>query len=148
MSGEPLTNTAIEKLRAGIQEFNGNDQPPPPDEWPFTADSWFEDLRPGSPMHGFGRLGRAELIEATAALWDLGSGRPQRSVGDVVAVSGDACAASVESIDSGDGIVLTHINCVMLDETLQLVSRMARFDVDARDDATALVEQWHSENAG
>ena len=140
MSDEPLTNAAVEFLRAGYLILNVMDR----DEFTslVTDDFVFEDRRSGFNYGRVDASGYAEMIRST---WDVGSGRPSWSMREVVALRGQRIAAADFVIEYGNDMHTDSIVCVRLDPQLRLLQREVHFDIDARDAATAEVDRMHAE---
>ena len=83
--------------------------------------------------------------EASSELFRLGSGRPNRTLLEVIAVRGETYVAYIELVDAETDYVFKHINCVAFDNEIRLVRRVVRFDVDDRDAAIALLDEWDAE---
>jgi hypothetical protein len=145
MSDEPLTNAAVEFARRSVDRINALDGPPAAfGRISLTQDFTFEDRRTGGM-----NFGTIEGVEAYATFvetyWGVGSGRPQSSLLEVVALRGERCAASVQERHYGHGYSVDFIDCVRLSPNLRQLQRRVHFDPDSRDDAIALLDEWHAE---
>jgi hypothetical protein len=141
MSDEPLTNAAVDRLRTGIRLANVMQR----DEFTggaLTDDFVFEDRRSG---FNWGVVEASAYPEISKSVFDVGSGRPSWSIPEVIAVRDQRIAATVLVIDYGDGIYTDMIACVRFDPQLRLLQRRVLFDLDARDAAIALLDEWHAE---
>ena len=139
MPQEPLTNAAVEWVRAGHAQLNALDGPP--SGYVQTDDFIAEDRRTGTGGLNFGTLDRAGFAEFYNLSWELGARAPRFSITDVVAVRGGELAAVVERIDDGDGMIVEHIAVIQLDTTLRRHRRSVIFDVDAADAAIAELDR-------
>jgi hypothetical protein len=81
MSDEPLTNAAVEWMRAGFRLLNEMER----DEIvaAVTDDFVLDDRRSGV---NFGPMDAAGIAEQMKSAWDVGSARPSWSVLEVIAV--------------------------------------------------------------
>ena len=96
------------------------------------------------PLFNFGRLNAQEFVSGFKAAWDVGSGRPQFSIEEVLAVRGQRLAVIVDRTDFGDDMRVDLIGINQLDRTLRL-QRVTSFDVDDSDAAIAELDRLHAE---
>ena len=142
MSDEPSTNAALKWKRTAYDFVNKLDAKPEGSA-PVTSDFEYEDRRSGGFY--FGRLDASDMDAYSASAWGLTNGRLQQSIAAVVAVRGQRSAAFVEVVDYGEDKLVKAIVCCRLDSGLRRLERLAILDVDARDGATALLDEWHAE---
>lgn len=146
MSDEPLTNAVVEWQRRNHERINTLDRSTlksvPADSF-LTGDYTWEDRR--SRGFNFGVLHASDMDAYRASAFDASSGRMHISMPEVVAVRGQRIAAVVEVLDYGGGNVTDCIGCGRLDASLRRWERSVMFDVDARDDAIALLDEWQAE---
>ena len=143
MSDEPLTNAAVEAVRAGLCFLNVMER----DEVAgagMTDDFVLEDRRSGV---NFGLLDAAAITELSKSAWDVGSGRPIWSIPEVIAVRGQRIAAMTVVVDYGNDMRTDMITCIRLDPQLRLLQRRVQFDPDDRDAAIAELDRMHAEIA-
>ena len=141
MSDEPLTNAAVECIRAGIAFANVMER----DEFTgggLTDDFVFEDRRSG---FNYGRHDATTYREVSKTVFDVGSGRPIWSIPEVIAVRGQRTAATILVIEYGNDTYTDMIACVRFDPYVQRLQRRVLFDIDARDAAIAEVDRMHAE---
>ena len=141
MSDEPLTNAAVERIRAGLRLANVMER----DEFTggaLTDDFVFEDRRSG---FNYGRHDATTYREASRSVFDVGSGRPSWSIPEVIAVRGRRIAATALVIDYGNDMCTDMIACVRFDPQLQRLQRRVLFDIDARLAAIAELDRMHAE---
>lgn len=139
--GEPLTNAAVERIRAGIASANVMDR----DEFTgdaLTDDFVFEDRRSG---FNYGRHDATTYREVSRSVFDVGSGRPIWSIPEVIAVRGQRVAATALVIDYGNEAYTDMIACVRFDPQLRRLQRRVLFDIDARVAAIAELDRMHAE---
>ena len=141
MSDEPLTNAAVERIRAGIASANVTER----DEFTvgaLTDDFVFEDRRSG---FNWGVVDASAYAEVGKSVFDVGAGRPIWSIPEVIAVRGQRTAATTLVIEYGNDTCTDMIACVRFDPHLQRLQRRVLFDIDARDAAIAEVDRMHAE---
>ena len=136
-------NAAVEWMIAAHDALNRLDEAPA--DLPLTEDFFAEDRR---ELALYGRVDRDMWVDITAYSWSLGSGRPQWDVNDVVAVRGDRIAALKYWMDWADGMGVEAIACVQIDLERRRLRRVVFFDLDAENDALALLDGWHDEPNG
>lgn len=145
MSDEPLTNAAVENFRSSQRIVNELAELPSGLEHFFADDFVLDDRRKGGL--NFGRLDRSSYVRSLEEMWKVG-GRPRFSMVEVVGVRGEGCAAYVEKIEFGDsGMYIEHILVVEFDTVLEQSRRWVQFDLDDRDAAIAVLDEWHAEIA-
>jgi len=140
MSDEPLTNAAVEFMRATILDMNLMER----DEYfaPLTDDFVLDDRRSG---FNNGLIDAATYPELIRSTWDVGSGRPNWSILEVIAVRGRRIAAMMVVIGYGNDMHTDAIICVRLDPQVRRLQRVVTFDIDARDAAIAEVDRMLAE---
>ena len=92
MSGEPLANAAVDRMRRGYDFANERSESPP---IAFTDDFVSFDRRKGGVNLGEGDA--SYFLRTWEPLWMVG-GQPHFSMVEVIAVRGEWCAACVEKI--------------------------------------------------
>jgi len=141
MSDEPLTNAAVEFIRAGIRVANEMQR----DEFTggaLTDDFVFEDRRSG---FNYGVVDASAYTVLGKTVFDVGSGRPRWSIPEVIAVRDQRIAATTLVIDYGDDMYTDMIACVRFDPQLRRLQRRVLFDIDAREAAIAEVDRMQAE---
>ena len=142
MSDEPLTNAAVEWLRQLYETANLKETPAT--SFPMTDDFQYTDRRTGRGF-SYGSLDASAWQRLVTETWRVGSGRPTFSVTEVIAVRGQWSAAVAELHDFGEDMTTQQIQCFQVDPDSKLMRRSFDFDLDARDDAIALLDEWHAE---
>ena len=143
MPDKALTNATVEWIRRMHDSVNALDQPPTELKSPVTDDFTFEDRRSGGMNFGHGDASGAWLY--MASMWDVGSGRPQMSMSEVVAVRGDRLAAVVEVIDYGHDNFTEGLVCYRLDPGLKRLQRAIVQDPSEVDAAISELDRMHNE---
>lgn len=111
----------------------------------MTDDFTYEDRRSGGM--NFGHLDASGAGAYLASMWDVGGGRPQMSMPEVIAVRNDRLAAVVEIIEYGDGYHIEGIMCYCLDPGLKRLQRAVVLDVKEVDAATSELDRLYAELA-
>jgi hypothetical protein len=142
MSGEPLTNAALEWMRTTFDFVNKLDGKPA-GKAPITGDFTYEDRRSGGI--NFGRLDASDMDAYSASAWDLTDGPLHQSIAEVIAVRGQRSVAFVEVVDYGEDTLVEVITCCRLDSDLRRIECLVILDVNDRDAAIAELDRMHAE---
>jgi hypothetical protein len=140
MSDEPLTNAAVEWLRA---MFDATTERPRDPVHYLSDDFFFEDRQTG-PVN-YGRVDAAGWLDFVVTAWDAGGRQVRWSITKVIAVRGQRSAAMVLRLDYGNGTYSDSIQCFQMDPTLHRMHRFVGFDLEAVDAAIAELDRMHAE---
>lgn len=145
MSGEPLTNVVIERVRTSHSVMNRISELPAglrPEDL-FAEDFVFDDRRAGGV--NYGELDATSQFRGIEEFWMLGS-QPHFSIVEVIAVRGERCAAYIEQVAWVEADMFMEAIMVMkFDPALDRWQRWVVFDPDDRDAAIAEVDRLHVE---
>ena len=115
------------------------------DEPPVTDDFYADDRRTGI---SFGRLDGPGWVAYLATNPEVGSGRVNLSVSEVIGVRGDRSAAFCYVSDYGDDRRSDALACMRLDSNLSAFERIVYFDLADREAAIGELDRLHAEIRG
>jgi len=144
MSQERLTNAAARSLEDALDYCNTMESPDfrtwGPESF-LAEDFTYVDRRTGGV--NFGALSSAGSLAMLASAWDVGSGRPHFSVGEVVAVRGEESALVIFVIVYDDGNRTDMLHVQHLDRDMRW-RRIVQFDLDDVEAAIAELDQLNA----